>query len=112
MRRQAPAAVQRPGWCCPPVLEVMDTRIDFYPTHVIGGYRVRRGHPLPFGASIVPGGVNFSIFSSAATAATLVLFDKGAAEPKAEIPFPAEFRIGNVFCMIVFDLDTESVEYG
>src|SRR5262249_40578903 len=30
----------------------------------------------------------------------------------AEIPFPAEFRIGDVFAMIVFDLDYENVEYG
>jgi len=29
-----------------------------------------------------------------------------------EIPFPEEYRIGNVFCMIVFDLDYENLEYG
>ncbi|MCC5619911.1 glycogen debranching protein GlgX [Nostoc sp. CHAB 5715] len=29
-----------------------------------------------------------------------------------EIPFPDEFRIGNVFCMVVFDLDYENIEYG
>ena len=28
-----------------------------------------------------------------------------------EIPFPEEFRIGNVYCMIVFDLDAENIEY-
>ena len=29
-----------------------------------------------------------------------------------EIPFPEEFRIGNVYCMVVFDLDYENLEYG
>ena len=41
-----------------------------------------------------------------------MLFEKGEPQPLAEIPFPDEFRIGNVFTMIVFDLDYENVEYG
>ena len=76
------------------------------------GLQASAGSPFPFGATFVPGGVNFSVFSRHATACTLVLFDKGAAQPMAEIPFPDEFRIGNVFSMIVFDLDLENVEYG
>jgi glycogen operon protein len=90
----------------------MDTRIDFYPTHEHAGFRFRPGRPFPFGANLVPGGVNFSVFSSHATACTLVLFEKHAAEPLVEIPFPDSFRIGNVYCMVVFDLDGESIEYG
>ena len=76
------------------------------------GYKLRPGRPIPFGATFVPGGVNFSIFSSHATGCTLVLFDKGEPLPKARIPFPKEFRIGNVFSMTVFDLDYETTEYG
>lgn len=87
-------------------------RIDIYPTHEYEGFKMRAGRQLPFGATIVPGGVNFSIFSSHATSCTLVLFDKGQEEPLVEIPFPDEFRIGNVFAMIVFDLDIENTEYG
>jgi len=87
-------------------------RIDIYPTHEYEGFKLRPGRPLPFGASVVPGGVNFSIFSSHATVCTLVLFEKGAPAPLAEIPFPDEFRIGNVFSMIVFGLDYENTEYG
>ena len=68
--------------------------------------------PLPFGATLVPGGVNFSIFSNHATSCSLVLFEKGARIPLAELPFPLEFCIGNVFAMIVFDLDCETIEYG
>lgn len=82
------------------------------PTHRHGVFRLRYGHPLPFGVSLVPGGVNFSVFSSNATACTLVLFKKGAQRPFAEIPFPQEFRMGDVFTMIVFDLDPADMEYG
>ncbi|MBN1180401.1 MAG: glycogen debranching protein GlgX [Anaerolineae bacterium] len=90
----------------------MVERIDSYPTHEHDGYKLRTGRPLPFGASLVPGGVNFSVYSSHATACTLVLFEKGAAQPLVEIPFPDEFRIGNTFSMIVFDIDVENTEYG
>ncbi len=87
-------------------------RIDIHPTHTYKNFKLRCGKPFPFGATLVPGGVNFSIYSSYATSCTLVLFKKHGAEPVAEIPFPEEFRIGNVYCMIVFDLDYECIEYG
>jgi glycogen operon protein len=87
-------------------------RIDIHPTHTCGNYKLRCGNPLPFGATLVPGGVNFSIYSSHATSCTLVLFKRRQLDPIAEIPFPEEFRIGNVWSMIVFDLDYENIEYG
>jgi glycogen operon protein len=87
-------------------------RIDVYPTHEHQGYRLRVGRPFPFGATFVPGGVNFSVYSGHATSCTLVLFAQGEARPAAEIPFPDGFRIGNVYTMIVFDLDVENLEYG
>ncbi len=90
----------------------MGARIDFYPTDECQGYKMRLGRPLPFGATLVPGGVNFSVFSRHATACTLVLFRKGDSEPMVEIPFPESYRIGNVFCMTVFDLEPERLEYG
>lgn len=86
--------------------------IDIYPTHFHAGYGLRIGRAFPFGAGFVPGGVNFSIFSRHTTGCTLVLFERGAAEPLVEIPFPAEFKIGDVFTMIVFDLDYDNLEYG
>jgi len=91
---------------------MLQERIDIRPTHSHGDFKLRRGSPFPFGATMVLGGVNFSIFSSHATSCTLVLFQKGAPKPMAEIPFPEEFRIGKVYCMIVFDLDVENIEYG
>ena len=100
-------------------------RIDVYPTHQYEGFILRSGRPYPFGATWVPGGINFSVFSRHANLCTLVLFDKGAAEPRVEIPFRGmflkvdtlepvwgEFRIGNVFAITVFDLDFEGIEYG
>ncbi|MGW4642361.1 glycogen debranching protein GlgX [Sphaerisporangium sp. NPDC004334] len=87
-------------------------RIDDFPTRRIGAYRVRQGRPFPHGATLVPGGVNFSVFSDGATAMTLVLYRRGDAEPLEELPFPPEYRIGSVFTMTVFGLDLESLEYG
>jgi glycogen operon protein len=91
---------------------MVDQRIDYYPTHNHEGFKFRRGKPFPFGATLIPHGVNFSVFSAHATSCTLVLFEKGSPKPMAEIPIPNEFRIGNVFCIIVFDLDVEEIEYG
>lgn len=87
-------------------------RIDIHPTHRYQTFKLRRGKPFPFGVTLVPFGVNFSIFSSHAKSCTLVLFEKHAAAPFAEIPFPDEFRLGNAFSMVVFDLDYENLEYG
>lgn len=82
------------------------------PTHHHDRFPLRYGHPLPFGASHVPGGINFSIYSKHAESCTLVLFENGASAPLAEIPFPPEFKLGDVFAMIVYDLDYENIEYG
>ena len=90
----------------------MINRIDIYPTHRYGDLWLRAGRPQPFGATIVPGGINFSIFSRYAISCTLVLFRKGAPRPFVEIPFPDAFRIGNVWAMVVFGLDYEEIEYG
>ena len=35
-------------------------RIDIFPTHEYEEFKLRRGKPLPFGATIVPEGINFS----------------------------------------------------
>jgi isoamylase len=93
-------------------MSTIEERIDFYPTHEVGGIRFRRGRPLPFGATIVPNGVNFSIFSGTADSCTLVLFHKHEPEPFVEIEFPREFRIGDVYSIIVFELEYEDLEYG
>ncbi|MFH0838741.1 MAG: glycogen debranching protein GlgX [Candidatus Omnitrophota bacterium] len=87
-------------------------RADLHPTHTHGEFKLRTGKPLPFGATIVPGGINFSVYSSRATSCELMLFNTHEPKPFAVIPFFDEFRIGHVFTMIVFDLDFENIEYG
>lgn len=82
------------------------------PTRTYKGFKLRPGKPLPFGTTIVQGGVNFSVFSRYATSCELVLFKKREKEPYAVIPFFDDFKIGDVFTMIVFDLDYENFEYG
>ena len=59
---------------------------------------------MPFGATPVSRGINFSVYSSHATACTLVLFEVGESKPFVEIPFRPEFRSGDVWAMTVFDL--------
>jgi len=63
-------------------------RIDVHPTHTHGQFKLRRGNPAPFGATFVPGGVNFSIFSSHATSCTLVLLKNTPQSPLERYPFP------------------------
>ncbi|MFC8392855.1 glycogen debranching protein GlgX [Streptomyces sp. NPDC057238] len=93
-------------------VEELRERVDGFPTRRIHGYRVRAGRPFPYGAHRVPGGITFSVYSDRATAMSLVLFERGAKEPTAELPFPPEFRVGSVYAMTVFGLDAENLEYG
>lgn len=81
-------------------------------THHEAGFDFCAGNPLPFGASPVVGGVNFAFHSRSATACNLVLFEAGAAEPLVEIAIPDEFRVGEVFAIIVLDIDPLQIEYG
>lgn len=87
-------------------------QIDAYPTHSVGGYAVRIGRPFPLGATPLEGGTNFALYSRYATSVSLVLFEPDSVEPLTELPIPREFRIGDVFAMIVYGLDEDNVEYG
>ncbi|MFN8530463.1 MAG: glycogen debranching protein GlgX [Anaerolineae bacterium] len=73
---------------------------------------IGRGQPLPLGATPVPNGVNFAVFSKNAEGAVLVLYRKGEPNPFAEIRFPDLFRVGKIFCMTVYDLNPRTIEYG
>jgi isoamylase len=87
-------------------------RIDNQPSQTIEGYRVRPGKPLPFGVSTVPGGLNFSVYTSAGTSCTLVLISRSDKKIIKEIKIPDHYRIGDVYSIVVFDLDYEDIEYG
>ena len=87
--------------------------IDTFPTNELKGLQYRVGRVFPFGATLIEDDcVNFSVFSKEASGCTLVLYHRGEREPFAEIPFPEEFRIGNVYSMMVFGIEIESMEYG
>ena len=83
-----------------------------FPSYQLGNYKFRPGRPRPFGATVVPDGINFSIFSCHATSCSLVLFKKGAETPLIEIPFLESFRTGDVYAMTVIGLDPAEIEYG
>lgn len=98
---------------------------NVFPTHEYQGYKIRYGIYSSYGATIVPGGINFSVHSFNGTRCSLVLFQKESLEPFVEIPFQGffqnlqtnqpcweEFRIGKLFTMIIFDLIHEEIEYG
>ena len=76
------------------------------------GFVLRPGFGRPYGATVVPGGVNFAIHSTGATAVDLVLFRRGEPRPFAELRFPDRFRVGGLYAMTVLDLDPDSIEYG
>lgn len=86
--------------------------LDILPTDSYKQFKIRRGFFRLNGSTIVPNGVNFCIYSAGATSCELVLFEDKAKEPFAIIPYPENYRVGNVFAMIVFDLDYENIEYG
>lgn len=73
-------------------------------------FSFNRGHPLPFGATVARGGINFSIFARHATSVTLVLFLPGG-EEIAAFPFDSKFnRTGDVWHAFITGLDP-GIEY-
>ncbi len=118
-------------WCASKVIPYVFDELEnmtVYPTHRYKNFTMRLSHPsgryYPFGATVVPWGIHFSIFSQHATSCILVLFYKGEAHPFAEIPFAGlfedlqthqeiwcEFRIGNMFSMTLFELDSQKLDY-
>ena len=77
----------------------------------IAGFPVRPGMFDTNGAVALPVGVNFTIPTHGGTSCELLLFHKGEEEPYAVLPFPEEYKIGDVYSMIVFDLNIEDFEY-
>lgn len=84
---------------------------NLVPLDKINGYRIRPGFFRNYGATALPNAVNFTVSSIGATSCELLLFHYHEEEPFAVIPFPESYRIGNVYSMIVFDLNIEDLEY-
>lgn len=81
------------------------------PLDTISGFKVRPGLFRFFGATIIPGGVSFTIHSHGATSCELLLFHRKAEEPYAILKFPENYKIGFVYSMIIFGIDVEEFEY-
>jgi glycogen operon protein len=81
------------------------------PLDEVAGFQVRPGFFLENGAVVLPGGVSFTVHSQNARAISLALFHREQCQPYAVIPFPDTYRIGQVYSMIVFDLNIEEFEY-
>ena len=95
----------------PPAITGFSGKINLVPMDLICGFSVRPGFYEINGATAIPGGVNFTIFSFHATACELLLFHSGEREPYAVLPFPEQYRFGKVYSMIVFGLDISRFEY-
>jgi glycogen operon protein len=75
-------------------------------------FEFTRGHPLPLGATLMRGGINFSVFSRHATQVTLVIFLPGDPDPVLELPLDSRYnRTGDIWHAFVFGLDP-GIEYG
>lgn len=87
------------------------SEIHMEPYDVIEGFGVRPGMYELNGATAIPTGVNFTISSNQAYSCELLLFKRESNKPFAVLPIPESYRIGNVWSMIVFDIDIEDFEY-
>ena len=88
-----------------------DRKLHMQALDHIAGYEVRPGFYEINGATAIPVGVNFTLHSNQATSVELLLFRPEEETPFVDLKFPQNYRIGNVWSMIVFGLDIEKIEY-
>ena len=90
---------------------VLEELATINPIDDIGGFLVRPGLFDINGAMSMPVGINFTIHTHNGTSCELLLYRREAEEPFAILPFPEEYKIGDVYSMIVFGLNAEDFEY-
>ncbi len=75
-------------------------------------FDISRGRPLPFGASLLRGGINFALFASNAKSVSLVIFGDCTTDILMEFPFDTNLnRTGNVWHAFIKGLDA-GIYYG
>ncbi len=88
-----------------------DSLFPISPRGSIAGFPVRPGFYNNNGATVLGEGVNFTVHTKDGTGVELLLFHPGEEEPYAVLPFPKDYRVGDVYSMIVYGLDYQNVEY-
>ena len=79
---------------------------------ISGDFEFVRGSPLPLGATVVRGGVNFSMCARNARSITLVVFLQDTAQPLFEFPLDPRFhKTGDVWHCLLSGLDP-GIHYG
>lgn len=94
-----------------PLLPPSDPNASLMPLDIIEGFNVRPGFHGINGATVMHGGVNFTVHTHYGTSCELLLFHRTEREPYAILKFPDHYRIGNVFSMLVFGLKITEFEY-
>lgn len=89
----------------------LDYPISVVPMGEIAGFPVRPGMFDVNGAMELNCGINFTIHTHDGRGCELLLFRRGEDRPYAVLPFPGEYKIGDVYSMIVFGLKAEEFEY-
>lgn len=89
----------------------LDYPVSVCPMAEIAGFPVRPGLFDVNGAMELPCGINFTIHTHYGTSCELLLFHRDEEEPYAVLPFPETYKIGDVYSMIVFGLNTDDLEY-
>ena len=89
----------------------MPHRQHYAPLETIEGYQVRPGLYTLAGATPLGDAVNFTIHSANATACSVALFRRTEDEPFAVIPIPKDYRIGDTWSIMIFDIDIYETEY-
>ncbi|MFT7840940.1 alpha-amylase family glycosyl hydrolase [Saccharothrix sp. BKS2] len=77
----------------------------------VDGFRVAPAPPLPLGSTATPDGIAFAVASGSARRVSLVLLDPERGDEVAELPFPEDYRVGDVWAMTVVGLDPDLVHY-
>lgn len=90
---------------------ILENEVSVNPMAEIAGFQVRPGMFDVNGATALSNGVSFTVHTHNGTSCELLLFHRGEEEPYAVLPFPEAYKIGDVYSMIVYDLNVEEFEY-
>jgi glycogen operon protein len=75
-------------------------------SHIKEGFDVQRGAPMPLGATVKRGGINFAVFSRHATLVQLILFAPGEHDPILEFRLDPRYnKTGDVWHIFIQGLD-------